>query len=124
MPNDAFTQQALAVDSTFRARVRAALATVAEQVVAEADTTANHDNRIAYAYHVLRGLDAEVNVLAPSFVTRPNVFNFETSYTFDFVVQSGRVVTASGDPDLQSQLMSDWNQNAAAAGFNAPPPAP
>ena len=35
--------------------------------------------------------------LAPSFVNRPNVFSFETSY--DFPV--GGTVTASGDPDLE-----------------------
>ena len=45
---------------------------------------------------------------ARRFVNRPNVFNFETSYNF----QVGGTVTAAGDPDIESQLMTDWNKMA------------
>jgi hypothetical protein len=50
--------------------------------------------------------------LAPSFVNRPNVFQFATSY--DFTV--GGTVTASGDPDIESQLMTDWDKMAGVTG--------
>src|SRR5262249_15311112 len=123
MPNDAFTQQALAADPYFRKRVRSSLSSVAWQIQDEADATPNHTNRVNYARQVIRQLDYELNVIMPSFVMRPNVFNFATSYAFDFSTLVGQVVSASGDPDLMSQLATDWDDMAAAAGFSAAPPA-
>jgi hypothetical protein len=121
MPNDAFTQQALAADAHFRNRVRSAMSSVAWQVQNENTMTVNHANRLAYANQVIRQLDNEVSVVLPSFVFRPNVINFETSYLFDFVDQVGQVTTAATDADLMSQLATDWDALAAAAGF-APAP--
>jgi hypothetical protein len=121
MPNDSYTQSALADDQKFRSRVRAALSSVAWQVQAEAPATPNHANRDRYAQQVVRQLDTEVAVILPSFVMRPNVFNFTTSFNYDFKTRIGFVESATGDPDIQSQLMSDWDRMAAAAGF--PPPA-
>jgi hypothetical protein len=120
--NNSFTQAALAADPHFRLRVRHALDTVAWSVVNEAESTANHDARIGYAQQVIRGLDNETTVILPSIVTRPNVFNFETSYQFDFELQVGQVVSASGDADLLSQIATDWDDLAAAAGFAPPAP--
>jgi hypothetical protein len=117
--NDAYTQQALAADGNFRNRTRNALSAVAWQVLGEDPGTANHGNREGYARQVTRQLDAEVTVMLPAFVTRPNVMNFETAYIFDFVTQSGYVSSAAGDADLQSQLFTDWDAMAAAAGFTA-----
>lgn len=122
MANNAFTQQALANEPHFRTRFRAMLARVAWAVVDEADTVANHDSRLAYAQKVLRSIDTEVSSLVQSFVMRPNVFAFETTYDFDFVTQSGRVVTAAGDPDIESQLTSDWNTLAGVSGYQKPKP--
>src|SRR4051794_38702387 len=117
--NDAYTQQALAADANFRVRARAALSTVAWEVESEDPATANHVDRLGYARQVIRSLDGELSVILPTFVTRPNVFAFDTTYVFDFVTQSGHVQSASGDPDLQSQLHTDWDAMASAAGFNA-----
>jgi hypothetical protein len=120
--NDSFTQQALAADPHFRQRVRSALSTVAWQVEDEAESTANHTARIAYARQVIRSLDSEVTVLLPNFVSRPNVMNFATSHEFDFATQIGQTITAAGDADLMSQINTDWDDLAAAAGFVEPPP--
>ena len=122
--NDSYTQQALASDPNFRKRVRSAMSTVAWQIVNEAESVANHDARIAYARQVVRGLDNEVTVMLPNFVFRPNVINFETTHEFDFPTQIGQTVTAAGDADLMSQIATDWDDLAAAAGFVEPPPAP
>ena len=119
--NDAFTQQALAADPHFRNRTRSALSTVAWQVENEDVATPNHANRISYARQVIRSLDSEVSVLLPSFVFRPNVLNFETSYVFAFDTQAGQVVSAAGDADLMSQIATDWDNLAAAAGFVGTP---
>jgi len=117
MPNDAYTQSALADDTKFRSRVRSALSSVAWQIQGEDPATANHANRDRYAQQVVRALDTEVAVILPSFVMRPNVFNFPTSFLYDFKTRIGFVESATGDPDIQSQLMSDWDLMAAAAGF-------
>lgn len=108
MPNDAFTQQALAADQRFRLRVREALAKIAWQVLGEDPETANHAARAAYARSVISHLDAIAGQIAPWLVVRENVFNFTTSYDFSI----GAVVTASGDADIESQLSTDWNHLA------------
>jgi hypothetical protein len=120
MANDARTQQVLAQDLHFRSRVRNALTTVAWQILNEDPGASNHFNREKYANVVLRNADAETAAVVPSFVNRPNVFGFATSYVFDFDTASGHVATAAGDPDLLSQLATDWDDLAAAAGFSAP----
>jgi hypothetical protein len=48
------------------------------------------------------------------------VNNFETTYIFDWVTRTGYVSTGAADTDIQSQLLSDWDQMAAAAGYGAP----
>src|SRR5436190_4710755 len=116
MPNDAYTQSALADDQKFRSRVRASLSSVAWQIQVEDAQTSNHANRDEYAKQVLRQLDTEVIIILPSFVMRPNVFNFATTFTYDFKTRIGFVESATGDADLQSQLMTDWDLMAAAAG--------
>src|SRR4030095_6043678 len=115
MPNDAYTQQALAMDAQFRRRVRSSLSAVAWQVENEAPATPNHANREKYAQQVIRQLDSELSIILPSFVMRPNVFNFDTTYHFDFPTLVGQVVSASGDADIMSQLATDWDDLAAAA---------
>jgi hypothetical protein len=117
MPNDTYTQAALAADERFRRRVRGAFSTVAWQVLNEDLNTLNHANRVDYAQQVIRQLDLELTVILPSFVFRPNVMNFDTTHVYDFPMQTGQVVTAAGDPDLLSQLATDWDALAAAAGF-------
>jgi hypothetical protein len=108
MPNDAFTQQALASDRTFVVRVQNALAKVAWEVLEEDAATLHHAERAAYAQRVNTSPAQTAQQLAPSFVNRPNVFGFETSYSFEV----GATVTAAGDPDLESQLHTDWNKLA------------
>lgn len=124
MPNDSFTQQALAASPHFRSRVKAQMSSIAWQMQNEDPNTPNHDARNRYARQVVRQLDAEVNVILPSFVMRPNVFNFNTTYVYDFELQTGQVVSATGDPDIASQLASDWDKMAAGAGFGTTPTGP
>jgi len=119
MANDGFTQQALAADPHFRQRIRASLSSVAWEVLAEDPATPNHANRIAYAHQVTRQLDSEVVIILPQFVMRPNVLGAVTSYAYDFELQAGQVVTAATDADLTSQLHTDFDEMAAAAGFGA-----
>lgn len=119
--NSARTQQVLAQDVHFRTRVRNALTTIAWQVLGEDPGTANHASREAYANRVIRESDSETVAIVASFVNRPNVFNFETSYIFDFEAAAGHVHTAAGDADLMSQLATDWDDLAAAAGFATVP---
>jgi hypothetical protein len=121
--NDSFTQQALAADPFFYKRVRSAMSTVAWQVIDEAESVTNHDARLRYARQVIRGLDSEVGAMLPNFVFRPNVLNFPTTHEFDFATQVGQTITAAGDADLMSQIATDWDDLAAAAGYTAPPPA-
>lgn len=121
MANNARTQQLLAQDQHFRSRVRNALTTIAWQVLNENPGTTNHFSREKYANLVLRNSDAETAAVVPSFVNRPNVFSFDTTYVFDFDAGAGHVATAAGDPDLLSQLATDWDDLAAAAGFEQPP---
>jgi hypothetical protein len=108
MPNNAFTQQSLAADQRFQKRLQNALTKIAWQVLEEDPSTLYHAERAAYAHTVTEQTQQTASQIAPSFVNRPNVFSFETSYSFEV----GGTVTAAGDPDLESQLMSDWNKLA------------
>lgn len=108
MANDAFTQQALADDRRFQQRLENALGKVAWEVLNEDAATLHHAERANYANRVINQPAQIAQQLASSFVGRPNVFNFATTY--DFTV--GGVVTASGDADIESQLHTDWNQLA------------
>ncbi len=112
MPNDSFSQQALAADARFHQRLQNALTKVAWQVIEEAPSTLHHAERAAYANRVNTSPLQTAQQLAPSFVNRPNVFSFETSYSFPV----GGTVTTAGDPDLEAQLMSDWNKMAGVTG--------
>src|SRR5215471_16133238 len=103
--NNAFSQQALAADPRFRLRLQNALAKVAWQVLEESPDTVHHAERAQYAHSVSNNPATVANQIAPAFVNRPNVIQFETSYSFDV----GAVVTASGDADIESQLSTDWN---------------
>lgn len=105
MANDSYTQQALANDPNFRTRVEAALAKIAFQVFGEDPGTPNHAARKAYAQQVIASIPAQAARIAPWLVMRTNVFAFTTSYDF----ARSAVVTASGDPDIESQLATDWN---------------
>lgn len=105
MPNDGYSQQALAADSRFQARVRSSLASVAWQVLQEDPATAYHTERSKYALTVLQNLTGQATSVSGWVVERPNVINFETSYSF----AADAVVTAATDADLESQLMTDWN---------------
>ena len=105
MPNTAASQQALAREPKFILRLQNALVKVAWQVLNEDPLTANHAARTNYARAVLANPAGIAQTLAISFVDRPNVLAFDTSY--DFV--QGAVVTASGDPDIESQVNTDWN---------------
>jgi hypothetical protein len=105
MANDSYSQQRLAQDPIFQGRIRSALSVVAWQVLGEDVTTPNHDKRIAFARQTLTNLTFGAQSIAPWMVERPNLQAFATSYDFE----SGAVVTAAADADLQSQLMTDWD---------------
>lgn len=108
MANDAFTQQALAADHRFWLRLQNALSKVAWEVTNEDPATANHLERTQYAQRVINNPAGTAQQLSVSFVNRPNIFGFDTTY--DFTV--GAVVTASGDADMESQLHTDWSDLA------------
>jgi len=106
--NNSYTQQALANDPNFQLRVRNALAAVAWQVLDEPEATADHEQRAAYARNVINNVQFNAVAVAPWLVTRPNLMLFETSYSFP----AAAVVTAAGDADIQSQLLTDWSHLA------------
>jgi len=110
MANTAYTQQALADSTGFRLRLQNAMTKIAFQVLDEPPSTEFHTERTTYAQRVINGPQAMAIQLAPTFVNRPNIFQFETS--FDFSMRE--VVTASGDPDIESQVFTDWNKLAGA----------
>jgi len=113
MPNDAFTQQALATDPTFRQRVKASLTRISYQVLEESTGTAGHAARAAYARATLANIDAALNTLIGSFVFRTNVFTPATTLAFDG--RGGVVVqTAATDAAMDSQLATDWSNLAGA----------
>lgn len=105
MANTAYTQQALAAETSFRLRLQNAMTKVAFVVLEEDTATGHHTERAAYAQRVINDPMNMAIGLVSSFVNRPNVFQFET--TFDFEMHA--VVTASGDADIESQLATDWN---------------
>ena len=108
MPNSVHTQNALANEPAFINRVKGALLTHALTVFGEAQSTpptTTETVRRNYAHQVMNSSDAEAQRVARIIVYRANVNNFATSY--DFV--AGAVVTASGDPDVLSQVATDWN---------------
>ena len=105
MANTSYTQQALAADESFRLRIRNALASVAWQVLTEQTSVEHHQARADFARAVTANLDGHAATIAPWLVTRPNLIWFATSYDFE----RRAVVTASGDPDIESQIATDWN---------------
>ncbi len=112
MANDAFTQQALAADHRFVTRVSNSYGKVAWEVLNEDPGVPNHAQRAQFAQRVTQNPFQMAQQLAPSFVNRPNVINFATSY--DFII--GGTVTAASDADLESQLHSDWDDLAGVLG--------
>jgi hypothetical protein len=112
MPNDAFTQQALAADQRFIQRLANAYGKVAWEILNEDASVPNHLQRATHAMRVNQNPYQMAQQLAPSFVNRPNVFQFTTSY--DFTV--GGTITAAGDPDIESQLHTDWDDLAGVIG--------
>ena len=115
MANDSLTQQALSTSVHFHRRVGAALSTVAWQVINEAESVPGHATRAAYARSILNFIDQQARAIAPWLVQRPNLFAFATSYDFS----AAAIVTAAGDADIESQLMTDWDD---LAGVVPPPP--
>lgn len=106
MANSSYTQQALALEPIFHARVRAALATVAFQVIAEGRDTPTEVTRYNFAVNVVLPNLANYAVnISPWLVERTNLLGADTSY--DFVARA--VVTAATDGAIESQLSSDWN---------------
>jgi hypothetical protein len=106
MPNDAYSQQSLADDQTFRRRIKDALNLVAWQVIEEPADTPYHQQRVQYARtSVLANLEMAAQQVAPWIVSRTNLIAADTSYNF----AARATVSAATDADIQSQLMSDWN---------------
>ena len=110
MANTARTQAKLAASEHFRSRLAAALASVAWQVIEETPQPGNYEKRAAYARQVLDGPGNFAARLAGQIVMRTNVFAFATTWDWE----ADTAVTASGDPDIQSQLFSDWDVLAGA----------
>lgn len=116
MPNDFYTQYALANDQGFRRRVRGALGIIATTRLTTATTDPKYQARAVYARQVLANLDAAVNGIVGWLVMRPNLLNDGsgkiTSFTHDLGIPCA--VTTATDQDIQSQLDSDWDFLAGA----------
>ncbi len=109
MAQDAFTQQALAADPSFRQRLKASMSRIAWQVLTESAATNGHATRAAYARAFLANPDSVTASLAGSFVFRTNVLTPTTSVAFDG--RGGTVVqNAVTDAAMDSQLATDWDQ--------------
>jgi hypothetical protein len=108
MANNAYTQQALSLQPSFHLRLQNALTKVAFQVMSEPTDTPYYTQRVSYAQRVINQPSQTAVSLASSFVNRPNLLAFETSYNFEM----REVVTASGDADIESQIYTDWNMLA------------
>jgi len=115
MANDSYTQMALGDDANFQRRMRANLMSVSWEILNEADTVEFHDQRANFARQVINNPDLYVRNISAWIVMRPNLFSFATTYSFPAMA----VISAAGDPDIQSQLMTDWND---LAGVVPPPP--
>ena len=108
MPNTNYTQTALSNDPDFIARVKSSLLKQALVVFDEAQSnppTNTETIRRNYAHAIIASPDSEAARIARIIVFRANVNNFATSYDFE----KGNVVTTSGDPDMLSQVATDWN---------------
>jgi len=105
MANDSYTQQRLGADPNFQERVRACLMTAAWQVLGEPTNTPDHAQRAQFARVVINSPNQQTQSIATWVVMRPNVMLFETSYNF----QAGAIISATGDADITSQLLTDWN---------------
>lgn len=108
MPNDTFTQQALANDPVFRVRFKGSLARIAFQIMNEGSGVANHTARRDFASKVIANPDLYVNNLIGFFVHRTNPFGATTSVAFDG--RGGTVVSSAiTDAAMDSQLSTDWD---------------
>jgi len=106
MANTSYTQQKLATEPSFHARVRAALAVVAFQVIAESPATPDHEQRETFArVTVLPNLATTAVQISPWLVERTNLIGADT--TFDFAADAA--VTAATDAAIESQLATDWD---------------
>ena len=112
--NTSLTQQALANDGAFRARIKNALATIAWQVLGEDPATTGHGARTTYARQVLGALDQAASFTAGWIVVRPNVFQTNVTVGFDPVTTQIVVTTDATDAALQSQIATDWSLIAGA----------
>ena len=102
----------LARDMDFRLRVEAAMARAAQDVMHEADTTANHTARLAMA-HRFFGVEGD----ARESVLTAMVRRVCTNATVMATATQGEAVdeAAVPDSDIQFVVNSEWDTVAAAA---------
>jgi hypothetical protein len=105
MANTAIQQQRLADSPHFQARVKAAFAVVAFQVIAEGQDTPTEVQRYNYARSVLANLNSVTASTVGWLVQRTNLLGANTSYDYDIP----GVVTDATDAAIESQLSTDWN---------------
>ena len=108
MANDAYTQQTLAADAKFIERLRGIISQVAWQIITEDAGTPSHAQRETFARSVVANVDMYARQFAPWLVMRTNVYAAPTTYDFPM----GSVITAATDPEIASQLATDWNDLA------------
>lgn len=115
MANDAFTQQALANDPTFRQRVKASMTRIAFQVFGELASDPKHAARAGYARAFLANPDAVVNSVVGWLVFRTNIIGPTTLTTPVFDGRGGVVVqNPVTDAALDSQIFNDWDNMAGS----------
>lgn len=61
-------------DATYRNKIQAAIVDAAQGVLLEADGTANHANRLKYAFHVLANAQSEAEKLAAAILLKNKSF--------------------------------------------------
>lgn len=97
---------------SFFPRIRAALAVVASQVVAEDPETPNHTNRLGYARDVYRNPDAHIAYW---------MFGVTGGSTFGTGTDDPAEDSAEGDTALIDCMTALWD---GYAGTGEPPPSP
>lgn len=101
---------ALAVDSSFRQRVRNLVLLEAASVAGEIFTTPNHAARTTYAFKLL-GAPGLCDQVADILCARTNLIG--STVTYDFSKRG--VVTDASDAAIRSQIATDWNMLSGVA---------
>lgn len=86
-------------DTTFRNRIATGLTDVAYQVLAESDGTANHANRLAYAFRVLENTQQEADRFAKALLVKSKAATIAQ-------------ILGATDTAIETEIKAVWNEFA------------